>query len=499
MKSISKWITLALAAIFLSTATAQDTFRFAAQADAVGLSPVLTNDSVSSHLNRQIYENLTRFDTETGQFVGWLAESWDTPDENTWIFHLREGVTFHDGTPFNAEAVKETFERIKDPETGSPRASLMAPVANIEVVNEHTLKVETHEPYGAFLAALAHTNAAIESPAAVAKYGDLMRNPVGTGPYKFVNWVSGDNITLEAYAEYWGGEPAIKQIHVTVIPDINTQVAMLERGDIDLITTIPPELASRLEGNQNLTFVSRAGTPVRFLGFNHQDPLWQDKNARLAVAHAVNTEAIVQLLQPAAVGPCSIIGPELFGYTADAPDTCVPYDPDTARELWESVEGKRPVKIFLSNTDNYARVGQIIQGQLSQVGIQAEITMLEWGALLAETLELNHDLYVLGWSNVTGDGSELFYPQFHSDNIGSSNRNGYSNEEADRLIDLSRSTTDQEAREEYLRQANHLLQEDVAWVTTYHEVVLVAHNAKLQGLEVQPNSDWYVFEASFTD
>ena len=490
-------VALAVAAT-LAWGAAQETFTYAAQADAVGLSPVLTNDQVSSVANRHIYENLVRRNPETLQLEPWLAESWETPDDNTWIFHLREGVTFHDGTPFDAAAVKHTFDRIQDPETGSPRASLLAPVETIEVVDELTLRMTTAQPYGAFLAALAHINASIESPTAVEQYGDLMRNPVGTGPFAFQDWVSGDRITLAANESYWGGAPEIDTFEIVVIPDLNTQVALLERGEVDLLDALPPELIARVQSSPEIEIVSQPGTPVFYLGFNHQDELWQDRTAREAVAAAVNTDVIVDLLQPTAIASCSVIGPQVFGYVEGVEEACVGYDPARAGELWSEVDG-RPVTLWVPQLGNYPRVGQIVQGQLSQAGIPVEIETVEWGAYLSATSDLEHDLYLLGWSNVTADGSELIYPNLHTDNVGAANRSGYSNPAIDEIIVASRSTTDQSERLALLDEANRALLEDVAWVTLYHEVVLVAHRDALNGLELLPNGDWMVATATLTD
>jgi peptide/nickel transport system substrate-binding protein len=491
-------LALALAAT-LGWGAAQATFTYAAQADAVGLSPVLTNDQVSSVANRHIYENLVRRNPATLELEPWLAASWETPDDNTWVFTLRPGITFHDGTPFDAAAVKHTFDRIKDPATGSPRASLLAPVATIEVVDDLTLRMTTSAPYGAFLAALAHINAAIESPTAVEQYGDLMQNPVGTGPFRFDRWVSGDRIVLAANPDYWGGAPAIDVFEIVVIPDVNTQVALLERGEVDLLDALPPELIARVQTLPRVTMLSQPGTPVFFLGFNHGDPLWQDARARAAVASAVNTEVIVTLLQPTAVASCSVIGPQVFGYVAGVEEACVTTDPAQAAALWADAEGTRPVTLWVPQLGNYPRVGQIVQGQLSQAGIAAEINLVEWGAYLAATSRLEHDLFLLGWSNVTADGSELLFPNLHTANIGASNRSGYSNPAIDAIIAASRGTPDQAERLALLDQANRALLADVAWVTLYHEVLVVAHRDALSGLEQLPNGDWLIGNASISD
>ncbi len=484
-----------LMALVGATAAAQ-TFTYAAQADAVGLSPVLTNDSVSSVVNRHIYENLVKRDPATNELVPWLAQSWETPDANTWIFHLRPDVTFQDGTPFNAEAVKATFERIKDPDTGSPRASLLAPVDTIEAVDDLTLKITTSAPYGAFLAALAHSNAAIVSPTAVEKYGDLMKNPVGTGPFMLDEWVSGDHITLKRNPDYWGTAPSIETFVIRVIPDMNTQVALLERGDVQLIDNVPPELVGRLQQNADVNVVIKPGTPVFYLGFNYQKPLWQDLKARQAVAAAIDQSVIVRLLDPLAAKSCSIIGPQVFGYVDGVEENCTAFDPAAAKADWAAATGTRPVELWVPQIGNYPKVGQIVQGQLSQAGIDATIKTVEWGAYLSSTQKYEQDLYLLGWTNVTADGSELLFPNLDAQNIGSSNRSAYDNPDADKLIEASRATTDQQKRLELLDQANALLLKDVAWVTLYHGVALIANRTNVSGIDLLPNGEWGIANAT---
>jgi peptide/nickel transport system substrate-binding protein len=495
MTRFARLLAVLLVALIGASAGAA-TFTYAAQADAVGLSPILTNDSVSAVVERHIYENLVKRDPTTNKLVPWLATSWDTPDATTWIFHLRQGVTFQDGTPFNAEAVKFTFERIMDPKVGAPRASLLTPVKSIDVVDDSTVKITTKAPYGAFLAALAHPNAEIVSPTAVKKYGDLMKNPVGTGPYMLKDWVSGDHITLVRNPNYWGKAPSIDTFVIRVVPDANTQVALLERGDVQLMDTVPPELVSRLQKNQNIEIVSKPGTPVYYLGFNYKKALWQNKTAREAIASAVNIDVISKLLQPLANNDCSIIGPQVFGYVEGVESNCTPYDPAKAKQLWSGLSDARPVTLWVPQIGDYPRVGQIIQGQLSQAGIPTTIKTVEWGAYLSATQKYEQDLYLLGWTNQTADGSELIYPNLDSANIGAANRSAYDNPAADKLIEASRATTDQQQRLDLLNQANTLLLKDVAWVTLYDGVALIAHRTNVSGITLLPTGDWSIANAT---
>ena len=489
---------LLLTALLSAVAQAAGTLIYAAQADAVGLSPILTNDSVSSVATRHIYENLIRRNPETLELEPWLATAWETPDDTTWVFHLREGVTFQDGTPFNAEAVKFTFDRIKDPEVAAPRASLLEPVSNIEVVDEYTVRITTDPPYGAFLAALAHTNAAIVSPTAVEKNGDLMRNPVGTGSFRLEEWRSGDRIIMTRNPDYWGEAPSLDGFEIRVVPDVNTQVALLQRGDIDLVDSLPPELIGQLQSTAGVEVDIQPGTPVFYLGFNYQNPTWQTPAARQAIASAINTDVIVQLLNPVAQGSCSIIGSQVFGYVEGVEETCNAYNPEDAQELWTEATGgeARPITLWVPDLGDYPRVGQIVQGQLNQAGFDVQINTVEWGAYLSATSAYEQDLYLLGWSNVTADGSELLYPNLDSTNIDASNRSAYSNPEADNLIEQSRTTTDQETRLDFLDQANRLLIQDNAWVTLYHGSVLVAQRDTVSGLTVLPNGDWSIANAT---
>ncbi|MDQ4077937.1 MAG: glutathione ABC transporter substrate-binding protein [Chloroflexota bacterium] len=470
------------------------TLTYAAQADVVGFSPILTNDSVSSAANSQIYETLVRRNPETNEIEPLLAESWENPDDRTWLFHLREGVQFQDGTEFTADAVKFTFERMMDPEGAAPRASLLEPVDSIEVVDDYTVQITTKEPYGAFLAAMTHPNAAIVSPAAVEEFGDLMENPVGTGPFILADRTPGESFTLARNPDYWGDPPALDEVVYRVVPELSTQVALLETGEVDFIDTVPPEQIARLQSIPEVEVNLIEGTPITYLGFNHQRELWQDPLVRQAVAHAINQEDIIAATEPLAYASRGIIGPQVFGYSEAIEDEGYPYDPDQARALLEEAGHPEGIEaeLWTPDTGQYPRIAQVVQEQLRQAGIDAEIRTLEWGAYLEATANYEHDLFLLGWSNVTADGSEMLYPNLHSANIGASNRSAYNNPEADEMIVATRETVDQEERLGLLHEANVYLVNDVAMVPLSHTVIPIAVRDAVQGLQVAPNGSWYM-------
>jgi len=464
--------------------------------DVVGLSPILTNDSVSSSVNDQMYETLFKRDWETNEIGPLLATGYETVDENTWLITLRDGVKFHDGTPFNADAVKFTFERLIDPETAAPRASLLQMVDKIEVVDDLTVRIITKYPYGAFLAALTHGNSAIVSPTAVEEYGDLMNNPVGTGPFKLKERIPGESVTLERNPDYWGEPAALDTITYRIVPEAATRVAMLETGEIDVLTGVTPEYQTRLSNVPDVTVETRAGTPVSYLGFNHQKSPWDKWEVRKAVQLAVDIESLIEIREGQAIWSPAVIGPRVFGYKEEIEDYAWELDPERAMELLAEAgypDGFETGLMISASDPVTQKMAQIIQENLRAVGIDVEIEEMEWAAYLDATAQPDHDLYILGWTNSTADGSELVYPNLHSDNAGSNNRSFYMNPTTDELIMRSRQTTDQAERLEILHEANVALIEDVAWVTLSHNSQVWATRNNVKGFKVAPNArlDFY--------
>jgi peptide/nickel transport system substrate-binding protein len=467
---------------------------YASTTDAVGLSPIETNDSASSRVIEQIYETLFTRNPQTMEVEPKLAESYENPDNKTWVIHLQEGVTFHDGTPFNAESVKYTFDKFRDPETAAPRASLLEPIESVEVQDEYTVVIKTKYPYGAMLAALSHTNASIVSPTAD-KAGELNQKPVGTGPFKFVEWVQGDHITLEGNKDYWKGAPKLEKVTLKVVPEVNTAVSMLQTGEVQFIDNLQAELLPRLEAIDSVELVKKEGTRVSYLGFNMTKAPSNELAFRQAVAYALDREAYIKQLKGLGVKSNSVIGPKVFGYDKSAEEAGYNYDLEKAKQIIEEngYAGTK-VQMLVANTPVYVKMSEIVQAQLKEVGIDAEIELLEWGTFLDVSAQGKFDLTFLGWSNSTADGSELLYPNLHSDNIGASNRVGFSNSEFDKLVDESRTNVEQEVRKQKLDEANKLAVKEAPWVVMSHGLVAAAIDKSVKGFTVDPTGQWSLYK-----
>jgi peptide/nickel transport system substrate-binding protein len=469
-----------------------ESLTYASLTDAVGLNPILTNDSASANVTDHVYEKLFERNSDTMEIEPQLAESYENPDENTWVIKLKQGIKFHDGTPFNAEAVKYTFDKLRDPATAAPRASLLEPVDTITVTDEYTVEIKTKYPYGPFLASLSHSNAAIVSPTADQKQ-DLNKEPVGTGPFKFVSWVPGDQIVLESNPDYRDGAPLVKKFILKVVPEVSTAISMLQAGEVQFIDKLPTEQIARIEGLKNVSVEKNEGTPQYYLTFNFSKEENQDPEFRKAVASALDRDAFVSKLNGLGVRSDSVIGPKVFGHKDSADKAGTKYDVKAAKELVEkNGYDKKPIKLLTANRGNFVLMAEVVQAQLSEAGFDVQIETMEWAAFLETARAGDYDLTFLSWSNLTADGSELLYPNFHSDNVGSSNRAQYNNPEFDKLVEASRTTTDQDKRLDVLDQANQLLLKENAVLVMYHDVVTAALDNKYTGLQLEPTGKWSV-------
>jgi len=458
--------------------------------DASTFDPHFCTDSATEVLNKNLYNNLVRF-TANMEIVPDLATKWEVSSDGlTWEFDLRDGVKFHDGTAFNAEAVKASFERVLDQKTGSPRRSVLGMIKSIAAVSPTRVKITTSYPTGSFLQQLAHPVAAIISPAAIAKYGkDLSRNPVGTGPFKLKEWVSGDRIVMERNAGYFDGAPQVGQLVWKIVPEDSTRTMLIESGQADVALRVPVADLDRLRKKSDLSLLEGPTVMTMYLALNNSRGPLKDARVRQALNYAVDKEALVKYI----VGNLGIvadapISQSTWGYTKIG---AYPFDRAKAKDLLTQagyakgfeLELWTPVGRYLMDR----QVAENLQAQLADVGIKATIRPWEFQALMAEVKKGQFDSVLLGWSPSTGDADQGLYPVFHSSQFPpESNRAFYNNPQVDKLLIDARQATNAQTRLNLYRQAEKTIMDEAAWLFLYYPKQVVVARANVKGVELLP-------------
>lgn len=503
----TKWLILLLcAALFTAPAltglAAQGKpFQVVITSNISGMDPLRTNDRASTYVNTQMYETLYLINRE-GVIEPLLAAEMPVfaEDGMSVTIKLREGVVFHDGTPFNAEAVKYTFELIKDPDFGSARASLAASMDSFEIMDEYTLKINLKYEDGVLLAKLAHTNSAIVSPTAQ-KAQDLMVQPCGTGPYQFVSAVSGSNVVLKAFDRYWGGKPAIEDVVMTIILEESTALARLETGEADFIPSVTIESHPRVQSIQGVTLGTQDSAQITYLPLrptSYVNPLMANKDFRTAIIKALDKESYVNfVMEGKATVAHSVIGPKVLGYTQAAEAACIGYDPEGAKALIEANNWQdEPILFLVPTSPTYTPMGEFFQSNLKAVGFNnVKMEMIDWAAWLTESkLENRFDITLAAWSNVTRDGTELLEPNWESK---ASARNKINNAVFDQLVMDSKTTADVEKRMVALEKANILLMEEALVAPLVNGEYHFAYNSRdYANIDLTTDGSFYIKEFS---
>ena len=474
-------------------------------AEPVNLDPAQVTDLNSNRVGRRIVETLVTFPDESTQVVPGLAESWAiSKDGLKYTFKLRKGVSFHDGTPLNAEAVKFSIERQIIPEHPFNKLGKY-PFANyffgnvkaVEAVHPQTVEFILKEPRASFLAVLTAGAASIVSPTAVRKLGvDYPLTPVGTGPFKFVAWDRGQRVVLEKNAGYWKHPVKIDRVIYRPIVEGQARLTELLTGALDLIVDTPPDFVPQLESNPKVMVLKQVGVHVWYLGINNQKKPFDDKRVRQALNYAVNKEALVRdVLKGTGSFSRGPVLPNTWG--ADAALKAYPYDPERAKKLLAEAGYPSGFSTTLwvpesgSGMQLPVAMSTVIQSNLKAVGVNVALQTMEWGAYLAKLRTKEQDLFALSWMAGNEDPDLVMYPLLHSSQwtTNGPNRALYKNEKYDELLHQARLTTDQKKRAELYREAQRILVDDAPWVFVDHEIQTAAHAKRVQGFKLHPSFD----------
>ncbi|HRW94043.1 MAG TPA: glutathione ABC transporter substrate-binding protein [Thermotogota bacterium] len=472
-------------------------FVFLLGTDAVSLLPANQNDSHSEMVSRHICEGLVEFSPRM-EIVPCLAKSWEVSESGrVYTFSLQEGIRFHDGSPFNAQAVKTYFDFMLAGKMR--RSSFLQPyIKQVEVVSEYVVRFQLHFPFGAFLHYLAHTASLIVSPLSIDNYrddiGKLGRNPVGTGPFVFGSWDTGEKISLKANLDYWKGRPSLDSILFRIVPEDITRVMQVQSGDANLTTNVPPVMYSLLTNDPNLTVRVEPTLRVIYLGLDNNKPPFDDTRVRQAINYALDKEMLVEVILQGMADACdSFLSPLTKGYS---PVGQYPHDPQKARELLE--QAGYPDGFSAKLVTPKGRYPQdyetaiAIQGMLEEVGIHVDVEYLEWArytaVVFSEPEEAAYDMFLHGWAPSTGEVGWVLRPLFQSTNLPPSGDNAthFDNPELDDLIQRGMRAVDPVESQQIYTQAQRLIFEQAPWGFLYYLKQVVVYDKNVQGVEVLP-------------
>jgi peptide/nickel transport system substrate-binding protein len=461
-------------------------------------------DSATASIIEHMVEPLLEL-TPKGEIAPKLAEKWDvSADATEFTLRLKKGIKFHDGQPFNAEAVKVNFDRRLDFNAATKLYFLVAQIASVAVVNEYTVKIKTKMPFAPLLSNLTYPTNGIQSPAALKRYWDKpLLMPIGTGPFIFKEWAPGNRLVMVRNDNYWGISPALSEVTFRVIPDDASRVAALEKGEVHVAVKIPPSDLPRLKANSKIRILTSSSARTIYLGFNCLKEPFTDKRIRQALNYAVNKEAIVEhVLDGAGRVSDAPVSPVIFGY---APIKIYEYNVEKAKALLTEAGFPEGFETTLhSPSGRYYKdtlLARAVAADLLKVGVKAEIKLMDWDAyipfILRDQEEAEHRLYVLGWSTFTGDADYGLYPLFYSGEWAKKGTNAsfFSNERLDRLLDEARSTAHPNERKKLYKDAMTLIVDEAPWIFLYSEIEMTGVRANVKDIVVQPTEGIIAREA----
>ncbi len=497
----------------LARQDAANAIIFGVGTDVDELDPRTTDTQEGYIVASNVYDCLVLYDLGATTIRPGLAESWEiSEDGRVYTFNLRQGVSFHDGEPFNADAVVTWYNSIDE---GAPDsqydATRMVYIADfittwidtVEAVDEFTVRMTLPEPYAPLLANLAIPIAGIVSPAAVARgLDDVMVNPSGTGAFRLASpddWTRDSQMVLEANPDYWGGAPKVEQLIIKVIPESSTRLQQVETGEIDIAWALTPEDVERTRENPDLVVVEDAGLNTNMIELNVGKDPFGSKEVRQALNYAVNKQELSDGLYNGNMVPAGgVLPPVDWAFNPDLQS--YPYDPDRAIELLAEAgydEGNPLTFTFMAYTipRGYNPVGDrlatAVQEYWSEVGVQAEIQTAEWTQYRADRRADLYQCALGGWQGDNGDPDNFLATLLAGASKGAGNTSFYDNPEVNDLLVEAVRVSDMEERKALYQQAEQLIVDDAPWVFLGYQMHQVVTRANITDFQLQPTYIYY--------
>lgn len=495
---------IAISFALVSPAVAKDVVM-AVDSTFTTMDPYDANDTLSQAVAKSFYEGLFGFDKDMN-VINVLSEGYDvSADGLVYTVKLRMGVKFHDGTDFKADAVKASLDRATNPENKLRRYALFSNIDQTGVVDDYTVRFTLKKPFSAFINVLAHPAAVMISPVAIAKYGkDLRDHPVGTGPFKFIEWRQTDYLKVEKFGGYWKpGYPKVDGIVWKPVVDNNTRTAILQTGEAHFAFRMPPEQIALLKTKPGLEVITGPSLFQRYLSMNVRQKPFDNPKVRAAVNYAINKEALAKVAFAGyAVPSDGVIPAKMEFFQKMGP---WPYDVAKAKQLLAEAGYPNGFETELWSAYNHStaqKAIQFLQQQLNQVGIKVKLTALEAGQRVEKVESApNPDtapvrMYYTGWSSSTGEADWAIRPLLAGDSAPPKlfNTAYYRNENVDRAIAGALNTRDPAEKARYYKEVQEQVWKDAPWAFLVTENLLYVRSRKLSGVSVMPDGNFHFEE-----
>ena len=491
MKKFSKFIALGVLlglSLGLCSAAwaAKDTLTVGLTADARSLDPHATNDAASCNAMIQLYEPLLEV-AQDKSLTPMLAESWEQVDPLTYKFQLRKGVKFHNGEEMKADDAIFSLHRMTNSVGVKLYGDLLDP-DGFEKIDDYTFTLKTRTPMVMYLPQLCHSSAYIMNKKYVEEAGeDYGDHPIGTGPFKFVSAVKNERTVMERFDDYWGEKAKAKTLIFRIIPEANSRVVELETGNVDLINFVPFNEVKRLRTENKVDVSVHPGMGTLYFGLNCQMKPFDDPRVRKAISMGIDKQAIVDaVFEGLAAVPVIPLLPKHLYYPDNLP--AFVHDPEGAKKLLAEAEFPKDYKMEIYTNDLKERIdtATILQEQITELGINCEVQILEWGAFLERLGSGNLSTFISLWGSldINPDPDSYVAGAFHSKNAGPSNRTWLKDDKVDELLDLGRVTPDGPEREKIYLDLCDRINEIGGWLYIARPDVLYGVGKNVKGADL---------------
>ncbi len=464
----------------------KDTLIWAQGADVTSLDPHQGKETPAVEVTCQIFDTLVVVNPETNEIEPQIAESWEQVDELTYVFKIRQGIKFHDGSDLTAEDVKFSLDRA----INSAAVSYIVDfIDTVTVDDEYTVTVKTKAPYAPALRNLAIPFAAIVPKAVVeADEAAFILNPVGSGPYQFVEWKQNDHVTLKAFDDYYAGKPATENLIMKVIPETSQRSIALETGEIDLAYDMAVNDVAKLKDSTELTVYEIPSLTCWYISMNMNKEPFNNPLVREALSYAIDRQLIIDTINAGSGQPAdAIIAPGVFGYYSTGVRE---YDPEKAKELLAEAGYPDGFETSLWVNDNQSRIEmcQAIQNMFQQIGVECAVEVLEFGSYISRTTNGEHDMAYFGWTTSSADADYSYYSLEHSTQQGAAgNRSFIADPEVDALIEEARTNSDEATRTELYKELAIKLDEINNNIPVFYSSINVGASQKVEGFVMDAN------------